>query len=366
MEAGSTSQNEVRGGGRRTRPSPPALPCAVQLQVTAFSVGIDAISRRRDGTVNRCLYGVADRILRVRADPRPDGSGVRSHDFAVDASRGLWARVFSPAASTGPPLPLVVYFHGGAFAVFSAAQCYFDRLCRRLCRGIGAVVVSVEYRLAPEHPYPAAYDDATDTLLFIDANGIPGVNDGVLVDLSSCFLAGESSGGNIIHHVANRWAAAAATRQPTALRVAGLMSVQPFFGGEERTESELRLDGVAPIVNLRRSDFGWKAFLPAGASRDHPAAHVTDENAELASAFPPALVVVGGFDPLHDWQRRYADVLRRKGKAVQVVEFPEGIHAFYLFPQLAASAEVIEHMRAFVESNRASSSTPESQELQEA
>jgi acetyl esterase/lipase len=296
----------------------------------------------------------------VRANPRPDSSGVRSADFAVDASRGLWARVFSPAASNGPPLPLVVYFHGGGFALFSAGQCYFDRLCRRLCRVIGAVVVSVEYRLAPEHPYPAAYDDAMDTLHFIDANGVPGLDDGVSGDLSSCFLAGESAGGNIIHHVANRWAAAASTS--SSVRLAGLLSVQPYFGGEERTESELRLDGVAPIVNLRRSDFWWKAFLPAGATRDHPAAHVTDENTELAAAFPPVMVVVGGFDPLQDWQRRYADVLRRKGKQVQVVEFPEaeGIHAFYLFPQLAASAEVIEHMRAFVESNRGSSSTPES------
>uniref|UniRef100_A0ACD5YXJ4 Uncharacterized protein n=1 Tax=Avena sativa TaxID=4498 RepID=A0ACD5YXJ4_AVESA len=360
METGSTSQEAQARLARRPRPSPPALPCAVQLQVAAVSAGIDVINRRRGGTVsvNRCLYSVADRLLRVRADPRPDSSsGVRSADFTVDASRGLWARVFSPAASSSPapplPLPLVVYFHGGGFALFSAAQCYFDRLCRRLCRSVGAVVVSVEYRLAPEHPYPAAYDDATDTLRYIDANGgVPGLDDGVAVDLSSCFLAGESAGGNIIHHVANRWSAATSN----TVRLAGLLSVQPYFGGEERTESELRLDGVAPIVNLRRSDFWWKAFLPAGASRDHPAAHVTDENAELAEAFPPSLVVVGGFDLLQDWQRRYADVLRRKGKQVQVVEFPEGIHAFYLFPQLAASAQVIEDMKAFVESNRAASS----------
>ncbi|XP_044969545.1 probable carboxylesterase 18 [Hordeum vulgare subsp. vulgare] len=342
-ETGSTSR-EQEAAPRAS------LPRAVRLQVAVFSAAIDVINRR-DGTVNRRLYSVADRVLRVRAGPRPDPSGVRSADFDVDASRGLWARVFSFSSPVPQaPLPVVVYFHGGGFAMFSARQCYFDRLCRRICRGVGAVVVSVEYRLAPEHPYPAAYDDAVDTLRFIDANGVPGMDEGVRVDLSSCFLAGESAGGNIIHHAANRWAAAAPT--PSSVRVAGLLSVQPYFGGEERTESELRLDGVAPIVTLRRADFWWRAFLPEGASRDHPAAHVTDENAELTEAFPPAMVLVGGLDPLQDWQRRYADVLRRKGKAVEVVEFPDGIHAFYLFPDLPDTARAIERMRTFVESNR--------------
>ncbi|KAF7007260.1 hypothetical protein CFC21_022207, partial [Triticum aestivum] len=159
----------------------------------------------------------------------------------------------------------------------------------------------------------------------------PGLGDGVPVDLASCFLTGESAGANIVHHVASRWAA---EHQPAAksLRLAGIIPVQPYFGGEERTESELRLEGVAPVVNLERSDFSWKAFLPVGATRDHPAAHVTDENAELADDFPPTLLVIGGFDPLQDWQRRYADVLRRKGVKVQVAEYPDGFHGFYGFP----------------------------------
>uniref|UniRef100_N1QQE9 Uncharacterized protein n=1 Tax=Aegilops tauschii TaxID=37682 RepID=N1QQE9_AEGTA len=80
-----------------------------------------------------------------------------------------------------------------------------------------------------------------------------------------------------------------------SLRLAGIIPVQPYFGGEERTESELRLEGVAPVVNLERSDFSWKAFLPVGATRDHPAAHVTDENAELAEDFPPTLLEMKAF-----------------------------------------------------------------------
>ncbi|KAF0895154.1 hypothetical protein E2562_006856 [Oryza meyeriana var. granulata] len=347
---GGKMGKEAAGGGESPRPPPPPPPIGVRLQLIGLTAAIDAVERR-DGTVNRGLYSVLDRLMSARANPVPDAAGVRSFDFTIDAARGVWARVFAPAeAVVRSPLPVMVYYHGGGFALFSSAVGPFNGVCRRFCSDIGVVVVSVNYRLAPEHRYPAAYDDGVDALRFIDANGIPGLDD-VPVDLASCFLAGESAGGNIVHHVANRWAA---TLQTTAnsVRLAGIFPVQPYFGGEERTPSELTLEGVAPVVNLRRSDFSWKAFLPVGADRDHPAAHVTDENAELAGAFPPAMVVIGGFDPLKDWQWRYVDVLRRKGKAVKAVEFPDAFHGFYGFPELADTGKVMHDMRAFVQSNR--------------
>ncbi|CAM0907034.1 unnamed protein product [Alopecurus aequalis] len=349
MEAAG-NQGSVSGGNDQG-PTPPKLALGVRLQVAGFTAVYDAVERR-DGTVNRCLYSVIDRLLSARANPRPDSTGVRSYDFTIDSSRGIWARVFAPEAAEAP-LPVIVYYHGGGFTFFSPAIGPFNGVCRRFCSQIGAVVVSVNYRLAPEHRYPAAYNDGVDALRFIDdAGAVPGLGDRVPVDLSSCFLAGESAGGNIVHHVANRWAAG---HQPSAksVRLARIFHVKPFFGGQERAESELRLEGVAPLVNLRRSDFSWKAFLPVGATRDHPAAHVTDENTELAEAFPPTMVVVGGFDPLQDWQRRYADVLRRKGKKVQVAEYPDSIHGFYVFPELPDAGKVLQEMKAFVERNRA-------------
>ena len=360
---GGNMGKDVAAGGESNRrpPPPPPMPLGLRLQLIGLSAAIAAVERR-DGTVNRALYSVlVEHLMSVRADPSPDAAtgAVRSFDFTIDAARGLWARVFAPAAAApaATPMPVMVYYHGGGFALFSPAVAPFDGVCRRLCGDVGVVVVSVNYRLAPEHRYPAAYDDGVDALRFLDGNGIPGLDgDDVPVDLASCFLAGESAGGNIVHHVANRWAA---TWQPTAknLRLAGIIPVQPYFGGEERTPSELALDGVAPVVNLRRSDFSWKAFLPVGADRDHPAAHVTDENAELAEAFPPAMVVIGGFDPLKDWQWRYVDVLRRKGKAVEVAEFPDAFHGFYGFPELADAGKVLQDMKVFVQRNRAARAT---------
>lgn len=107
------------------------------------------------------------------------------------------------------------------------------------------------------------------------------------------------------------------------------------------------------MVNLRRSNFSWKALLPVGANRDHSAAHVIDENVDLAEAFPLTMVVICGFDLLLDWQRWYADVLWRKGKAVQVAEFPDAFHGFYGFSERADANKVLHDMAAFVESNMA-------------
>lgn len=133
--------------GQGERPTPPPLPLGVRLQLAGLTAAIDAVERS-DGTVNRCLYSVIARLLSARANPRPDGSGVRSYDFTVDASRGIWARVFAPVSSE-VPLPVIVYYHGGGFALFSPAIGPFNGVCRRLCSDVGAVVVSVNYRLAP-------------------------------------------------------------------------------------------------------------------------------------------------------------------------------------------------------------------------
>ncbi|WVZ66881.1 hypothetical protein U9M48_016042 [Paspalum notatum var. saurae] len=348
----ATSEMEGAGTAAEDTARAPALPWRVRLQLFGL-VAAAGVTMRRDGTVNRFVFNLLDR--RARASARPDRSGVRSADVDVDASRGLWARVFSPSTAEAP-LPVLVYFHGGAFVMLSAASAAYDAMCRRFCRDLGAVVVSVNYRLAPEHRCPAAYDDGEDVLRYLDSTGLPGL--AVPVDFSRCFLAGDSAGANIVLHVARRWAASSAARPPPnpsrRLGLAGAVLVQPYMGGEERTDAELRLDGKVPVVTVRGSDWAWRAFLPEGADRNHPAAHVTENNADLPDGFPPAMVVVGGLDPLQDWQRRYAEVLRRSGKAVRVVEFPEAIHSFFFFPELPDSGKLVKEMKAFMDESNAS------------
>ncbi|KAL0908208.1 hypothetical protein M5K25_022686 [Dendrobium thyrsiflorum] len=323
----------------------PKLPLKVRLSVSLLSAITDA-TRRADGTINRRILS----FLNLRAPPNPTTvHGVRTIDLTVDPSRKLWFRLFLPGDGRPQRLPLIVFFHGGGFAYLSPDTRAYDLACRRIARKIPAVVASVNYRLAPEHRYPAPYEDGIDVLRFVDSGGIDAVA-GDLVDTSSCFLAGDSAGANIAHHVAHRWAAAGGGW--SKVNLTGIVLIQPYFGGEERTESEIRLTR-APLVSTKRTDWLWRAFLPPGADRDHEAANVFGPRAtgELQEGFPPAMVVVGGHDPLQDRQRSYCEVLKARGREVRLVEFPEAIHAFYVFPDIADGDRMIEDMGSFVRSH---------------
>ncbi|MQL76291.1 hypothetical protein Taro_008681 [Colocasia esculenta] len=326
----------------------PDLPWRVRLFISFFSLITDATCRSNH-TVNRFLLSIFD--PRVSPNPRPV-RGVRTADVTVDPSRNLWFRLFLPAASpnAGGRLPVVVYFHGGGFVFFSPASRLFDDLCRWLCREIPVAIVSVNYRLAPENRCPAPYDDGMDVLRFLDSQG--GAEGGPtllreffeVADLSSCFLFGDSAGANIAHHVARRWSAGEALAGQGRVALAGLVALQAFFGGEERVGSEIRLVG-----STDRADWMWKAFLPAGASRDHEVASPEKAVAGLGEGFPPAMVVTAGFDPLQDWQRRYYEGLRRVGKKAMLVEYPASIHGFYMFPVLKDALALMEELKGFIQ-----------------
>lgn len=132
------------------------------------------------------------------------------------------------------------------------------------------------------------------------------------------------------------------------MRIKGIVALQPYFGSEERTEAELRLEGV-PVISMARTDWGWKAFLPEGADRNHEAAHGFGDAAEkLEEAFPPAMVVIGGYDPLQDLQKRYCEMLKARGKVARLLEYSDAIHGFYVFPEFVQSGQVIEKIKAFI------------------
>lgn len=313
------------------------IPFKTRIAVAVLNTFTDS-AQRPDGSINRRLLRLVD--FRAPPNPKPVNS-VSTSDFVVDPSRDLWFRLFTPHVS-GDRIPVVVFFHGGGFAFLSPNAYAYDSVCRRFARKIPAYVVSVNYRLAPEHRYPAQYDDGFDVVKFLEENRgkvLP-----ANADLSRCFFAGDSAGGNIAHNVAIR---VCRERCFTAVKLVGMISIQPFFGGEERTEAERSLVGM-PLVSPERTDWCWRAMLPEGANREHEAAKPSVVDISGLD-YPDTMVVVAWFDPLKDWQRSYYEWLKLSGKRATLVEYPNMFHAFYIFPELPEAGQLIQQIKDFVE-----------------
>ncbi|KAJ0780568.1 putative carboxylesterase [Helianthus annuus] len=350
------------------------LPWTTRITLWLLDIGLNLIMRK-DGTVNRGLL----KLVPLTPPSSEPINGVKTYDVVVDPTRKLWFRVFVPTQYTVEDLPVIVFCHGSGYIVASADTQLYDDSCRKFARELHVIVVSVDYRLAPEHRHPAQHEDGLDVLKFLDveenrSKWLPGN-----ANISKCFIAGDSAGGNMAHHVAVRASQfnfqqlqvqyiltlfETSPRSSVAeerlvnffvakkLMVVGLVSIQPFFGGEERIGSEIRLNGTAPVLTLKQTDWFWNAFLPLGEpyNRDHPVVNVSGRYAVDISKMdlPPTIVVVAGFDILRDWQIRYYEWLKKSGKEVYLVDYPNMFHGFNLLPELPESDQLILEVKDFI------------------
>ncbi|CAK8532535.1 unnamed protein product [Lathyrus sativus] len=192
---------------------------------------------------------------------------ILSKDLIINKSKPTWARIYLPRKAldhTSNKLPLIIFFHGGGFIFLSAASTIFHDFCFNMAKNLVAVVVSVEYRLAPEHRLPAAYEDAVEALHWIKTNQ----SDDWLnnhVDYSNVFLMGSSAGGNIAYNTGLR---VAMVGDEASKMIKGLILIQPFFSGTHRTRSEIKLANDSHLL-LCNNDMLWELSLPVGVDRDH-------------------------------------------------------------------------------------------------
>ncbi|CAN6382149.1 unnamed protein product [Urochloa humidicola] len=161
-------------------------------------------------------------------------TGVTSRDVTIDAHTGLYVRLYLPlpADAGEKKLPLLVYFHGGAFVTQSAAAPAYQPFLSALSARAGLLVVSVNYRLAPEHPLPAGYADSLRALEWAVAGGGGDPWLSRHGDLRRVFLAGESAGGNIAHNVAMM------ADETTAAAIEGAALLHAGFSGREAVAGE--------------------------------------------------------------------------------------------------------------------------------
>ncbi|CAI9107948.1 OLC1v1007444C1 [Oldenlandia corymbosa var. corymbosa] len=332
------------------------VPLNTWILISNFKLAYNML-RRPDGTFNRELAEFLDRKVPANTIPV---DGVYSFDV-VDRVTNLLNRVYRPAPenedqygkielekplSTTEVVPVIVFFHGGSFAHSSANSAIYDTLCRRLVSICKAVVVSVNYRRSPEYRYPCAYEDGWAALKWVHSR--PWLQSGRSEkDLKvHAFLAGDSSGGNIIHHVAVRAA-------ESGVEVLGNILLQPLFGGEERTESEKRLDGKY-FVKVQDRDWYWRAFLPEGEDRDHPACNIfgpRGKSIEDLKDFPKSLVVVPGLDLVQDWQLAYVEGLKKNGKEVKLLHLKDATIGFFFLPNNDYFYLLMEEITSFIHKN---------------
>ncbi|XP_027180383.1 carboxylesterase 1-like [Coffea eugenioides] len=295
--------------------------------------GYLGIAKNPDGSITRLFQPPS-----TPASSDPSNPFHLSKDLDINQSKGTWARIFVPRkafddddSSPKQKLPLIIYFHAGGFVACSVNTAMFDALYTPIVTEIPAVVVSVEYRLGPEHRLPAAYEDCFEALHWIIKNS----NDEWLekhADFSKAFLMGSSAGGNIVYHVGLQVAACVDDLLP--LQIKGLIMHQPFFGGIERTESELRLANDR-FVPLSLTDLMWDLSLPIGVDRDHeycnPMAKIKPDQFDQVKSLGWKILVTGfDGDLMIDRQIELWKKLEEKGVSVTGKFDEGGAHAYEL------------------------------------
>jgi len=254
-------------------------------------------------------------ILMEHVGTGPDVAVVR--DIEIPGPAGaIPARVYEPVPD---PAGTVVYYHGGGWVIGSLDD--WDAVCRALAVASGARLVSVDYRLAPEHRFPAATDDAFAALVWA-AGQHPG---------SAIVVAGDSSGGNLATVSALR------AREAGGPAIALQVLVYPVVDCDLTRPSYAEHSDTKLIVNKAEMVWFWDHYVPDEAERAHP--YASPIRASGLEGLPPAYILIAQHDPLRDEGLSYAAALEAAGVPVTVARHDHQIHAFFPLVNLMESAD---------------------------
>lgn len=251
-------------------------------------------------------------VIRERAVPplRPAPVGAVADRTVPSPAGDIAVRIYWPD-SRSEPVPVVVFAHGGGF-VFCDLNSH-DELCRAMTNGIGAVVVSVDYRLAPESRWPAAAED-----VYAVADWATQQAAALGADPDRLLVAGDSAGGNLAA------VTALMARDRDWLAIAGQLLVYPVIAADFGTASYQRF-GVGYYNTAAAMAWYWDQYAPNLADRNHP--YASPLRAQLAG-LPPAVVITAGCDPLCSEGDYYAKALVAAGVPTIHRDYKGAIHGF--------------------------------------
>ncbi|XP_020684679.1 probable carboxylesterase 2 [Dendrobium catenatum] len=282
---------------------------------------------------------VKDDIVPPALDPN---TRVKSKDVIINPSTGLSARLYLPPSSSTTSnsdrkkLPVLLYYHGGAFCVMSAASAIYHNYLNSLTAKADVLTVSVDYRLAPENPLPAAYDDSWEALRWVMAGSDAWLSD--FGNLGKIFLAGDSAGGNISHNLGLKLGSA-------GMKVEGMVLIHSYFWGKERIGAEGD-ENRRSKRTAKDADGLWPVLCPGRTDLDDPWINPMADSAPslVTLGCRRALVCVAEIDLLRDRGRLYYDKLKQSGwdGEAEFMETEGEDHVFFLFKPHSSKAEEFE------------------------
>jgi acetyl esterase len=239
--------------------------------------------------------------------PGPELASVR--DLQVPVRDGeIGARLYEPEGCSRT----IVWFHGGGWVLADLDS--HDAMCRILADASGCRVVSIDYRLAPEHPFPTPLDDCWDALRWAAVEYGP----------TPVAVGGDSSGGNIAAVCAVR------ARDAGEPQIALQVLIYPVTDADFETESYIVHGGEDTLMGRKEMIWFFDLYAPAGVDRSNP--EISPLRYPSLSGLPPAIVVTDEYDPLRDEGLAYAARLREDGVDVTDHHYPDMMHGFFSYP----------------------------------
>ncbi|MBU6296906.1 MAG: alpha/beta hydrolase [Alphaproteobacteria bacterium] len=265
---------------------------------------------------------MASAVVMKLANPKDMPIGKIQNRDMPGPGGNIALRLYTPVAAGGEALPAVVYFHGGGFVIGDLES--HDAICRLLAEQSGARVIAVDYRLAPEHKFPAAVEDAFAAVNWVEANAAD-----IGVDANRIAVAGDSAGGTLSAVVCQL----AKAQGGPSIAAQLLMFPVTQLGG---SFSSLHEFAAGYFLEKQTMDWFFGHYLPAWA--DLSDARLSPLLAESVGGLPPAYVMLGGCDPLHDEGLAYAEKLRAAGVPVTIADYPGMVHCFIFLQAIVPQA----------------------------
>ena len=262
--------------------------------------------------VEKMSAAEARAAVAARLRPIDNADDVREAED-VRIAGGLRVRIYRPWTETTAPMPAILFLHGGGF-VFCSIESH-DGFCRAVSKNTGRVVVSVDYRLAPEHTAPTAAEDAYTALDWLASNA-----GRVGIDQHRIVVMGDSAGGNLAA------VSCLMARDRGGVRPLGQVMLYPVISPDFETDSYRRY--ATGHFNTREAmRWYWRHYL-GGDDLPRPAEYAAPLRAASLAGLPPAIVVTAGRDPLCSEGALYAAALRDAGVPVRHRHYPELFHGF--------------------------------------